>query len=352
MAWVLYGRGFSPLVFTEKGAKITSGAREICRTSYEPRLTVSSAWDASHISLQTFQPGSSTSEAISLTFGRWKKIMDSVKGGLLPENEKVKAILEVGDKIILDTTASKRILLTGYHDNTTTTITRTELESDSCVDGLYCMGEDDGIFTHLKNGQVSSATLSSSALKLNRPVLSAPTLVRKVTCASSHVLFLTNTGGKGRVLSLGLNNRGQLGHGDILARPHPSVVEALDGIGIMDVDCGNWHSLAVSEYGDVYSWGWNSDGQLGHSADTATVAIPTLIELQEEMDFKLVRCGSRHSAALSVCGTVYTWGWDGWGQLGHPKAMGPVAMASPGGVVSWLHCEPWTTLYLVYENDA
>lgn len=41
---------------------------------------------------------------------------------------------------------------------------------------------------------------------------------------------------------------------------------ALAGIKIIKIKAGGWHSLALSEHGDLYAWGWNDTGQLGMNA--------------------------------------------------------------------------------------
>lgn len=43
----------------------------------------------------------------------------------------------------------------------------------------------------------------------------------------------------------------------------PALVEPLAGIKIISISAGGWHSAAVSSFGDVYLWGFNSHGQLG-----------------------------------------------------------------------------------------
>lgn len=43
----------------------------------------------------------------------------------------------------------------------------------------------------------------------------------------------------------------------------PSSVEPLAGMKIVSISAGGWHSAAVSSFGDVYLWGFNSHGQLG-----------------------------------------------------------------------------------------
>jgi alpha-tubulin suppressor-like RCC1 family protein len=40
-------------------------------------------------------------------------------------------------------------------------------------------------------------------------------------------------------------------------------VEALSGLGIRKIACGHWHSAAASVDGTVYTWGWDERLQLG-----------------------------------------------------------------------------------------
>lgn len=139
--------------------------------------------------------------------------------------------------------------------------------------------------------------------------------VKGVTNGPNHTLILTNAG---LVYSFGYGNHGQLGHGDLISRhTHPVLIEALAGVPIMGVACGGWHSLVVSGCGDMYSWGWNQDGQLGHSHTHSMIATPILVEgIPEETEIIKVSCGSRHSSGLSKDGLCFVWGWNEYGQLG------------------------------------
>lgn len=71
--------------------------------------------------------------------------------------------------------------------------------------------------------------------------------------------------------------------------------------------------------GKLYSWGSNRYGQLGVSGtNTYKINKPTQIHLPHTLskvsDFS---CGEEHSAFLSEKGEVYTWGYGNDGQLGH-----------------------------------
>ncbi|XP_016399022.1 RCC1 domain-containing protein 1-like, partial [Sinocyclocheilus rhinocerous] len=142
-------------------------------------------------------------------------------------------------------------------------------------------------------------------------------------------------------------SHGQLGHGALASQEEPQVVEALWGVPIRAVSAGSWHSASVSAGGDLYMWGWNESGQLGlpsrgleeeqlrgkssgntekpinedekKEADVfiSIQALPALVDVPNVSEISRISCGSRHTAAVTGTGDLYTWGWGHYGQLGH-----------------------------------
>lgn len=124
----------------------------------------------------------------------------------------------------------------------------------------------------------------------------------------------------------------QLGHGDLYNLDTPTEVEALAGVKITKIRAGGWHCFALSEFGDLYTWGWNDTGQLGvrHTGTKGVLnreglkshPIPTLVDILDEngeeitIDVIDIGCGSRHSAILLADNTVWTSGYNKYGQLG------------------------------------
>ena len=48
---------------------------------------------------------------------------------------------------------------------------------------------------------------------------------------------------------------GQLGHGDDKSyRQIPTKVESLDGLVIVKIACGQYHTIAITDDGDAYTW--------------------------------------------------------------------------------------------------
>ena len=78
---------------------------------------------------------------------------------------------------------------------------------------------------------------------------------------------------------------------------------------------GSSHTLAVSVAGHVYSWGSGAFGKLGHG-DDVNVRIPRQVEFKRKRIAR-VACGPDHSAAVSEAGEVLTWGAGSYGNLGH-----------------------------------
>jgi YD repeat-containing protein len=79
---------------------------------------------------------------------------------------------------------------------------------------------------------------------------------------------------------------------------------------------GGWkHAVALSSDGKVLTWGDNTAGQIGNGI-TSTVGISVPIVVPGLNNMLAVSGGDRFTAALKSDGTVWTWGWNGFGQLG------------------------------------
>jgi chromosome segregation ATPase len=138
-----------------------------------------------------------------------------------------------------------------------------------------------------------------------------------VAAGSFHTVVLTQ---QGEVFSWGCGRDGQLGHGDWGSPRVPHLVKALQGKDVIQVGCGEYHSAALTSSGELYTWGDGGDGQLGHG-DWRTkgfrLAQPRLVKALAGKGVTSLSCGEYHTAVLSADGTVYTWGKSVNGQLGN-----------------------------------
>ncbi|ERL91683.1 hypothetical protein D910_09010 [Dendroctonus ponderosae] len=141
-----------------------------------------------------------------------------------------------------------------------------------------------------------------------------PYLANKVVeCAlgDNHTLFLTN---EGQVYSCGNNDYGQLGHDQPRKRPQP--VTGLDAYNIVRVACGATHSTALNQWGQVFSWGSDYHGQLGQQLGENIQPVPKIVKALASQHVIQLVCGQRHTVALTNNGDILAWGANNFGQLG------------------------------------
>jgi alpha-tubulin suppressor-like RCC1 family protein len=87
---------------------------------------------------------------------------------------------------------------------------------------------------------------------------------------------------------------------------------------IIEIKCGCKHSLALTKSGEVYAWSPNGSINLGN--DSQNNGKPVKINGFDEEKVKMISCGLHHSLALTENGHVYSWGANVFGQLGvHSK---------------------------------
>lgn len=122
----------------------------------------------------------------------------------------------------------------------------------------------------------------------------------------------------GAVFSWGRGSWGKLGHGDCNARLVPTEIDCDFGEEVVVVACGRDHTVAVTVGGCLLSWGRGSFGQLGlgNCNDTAT---PTLVGREDTFGsgVLMVACGTFHTLAVTQEGDLFSWGLGAKGRLGH-----------------------------------
>lgn len=85
---------------------------------------------------------------------------------------------------------------------------------------------------------------------------------------------------------------------------------------ISTVACNGNHTCCLSSTGVVYAWGEGTYGQLGLGIETNIALEPKEIPGLQDKDIVNVYCGQNHSIFLSSTGAVYACGNGYYGQLG------------------------------------
>ena len=124
----------------------------------------------------------------------------------------------------------------------------------------------------------------------------------------------------GRVYTWGGNSNGQLGHDDEQPRLLPTALGrgGFGGAKVVVVACGTAHTMAVTAEGGVWTCGRNADGQLGHGGRVYTPVFTRVASSCFDGErIVMGACGDKHSIVASEAGRVWTWGAGGSGRLGH-----------------------------------
>mmetsp|Transcript_10926 Transcript_10926/g.38382 ORF Transcript_10926/g.38382 Transcript_10926/m.38382 type:complete len:1143 (-) Transcript_10926:44-3472(-) len=141
----------------------------------------------------------------------------------------------------------------------------------------------------------------------------------------------------GKLYSWGASACGQLGHSDTEHMPKdvegypyqpvPLLVGVLQDTFIVQIACGDAHTVALSREGVLFSWGGGGCGQLGHSETSKMPKdedgcpyqlTPRVVEHLRPHVVSTIACGKAHTIAVSDRGRMFTWGAGACGQLGHP----------------------------------
>lgn len=197
--------------------------------------------------------------------------------------------------------------------------------SEIAAGALHCVAVTvDGLCFTWGNNESGQLGLGPDMPK----IVSVPMLVKAVNCVKSaacgyqHTIFLNYSG---NILTAGLGEGGILGHSNTYSCPYPKTILSMNKIQFTSIKSGGYHSLALSSSGQVFVWGRGEGGQLGldqeeliKNGQDIYIDCPTRI-LNSLQDKKIVQiaCGEAHNLALTSLGQVYAWGWGSNGQLGN-----------------------------------
>lgn len=155
-------------------------------------------------------------------------------------------------------------------------------------------------------GQLGFGVPNDSAVPVQVVGLSG---VRAIAAGGAHACAIVVGGA---VKCWGQNRDGQLGNGKT---KNSSTPVAVDGItGATQISSFGNHTCVVIVDGSVRCWGSNVHGQLGAGFTSAREVRP--ISVSSVNNVVQVSVGVVHTCALVNGGTVWCWGYNGYGALG------------------------------------
>lgn len=182
--------------------------------------------------------------------------------------------------------------------------------------------------------------------------------VQTISRSSNWKLVATGSGQNAEV-TIGIKTDGTLwnwGYGRFgvlgdLSNTHKSspVQTVSGGTNWLTCDTGGDHSAGIKTDGSLWLWGINYRGFLGDN--TVTAKSSPVQTVAGGNNWKQVSCARKVTAAIKLDGTLWTWGDNGWGSLGHNTTIGAAGhKSSPTQVVG--SGSPWKQVSCSPANMA
>ncbi|KAG6529918.1 hypothetical protein ZIOFF_012135 [Zingiber officinale] len=171
--------------------------------------------------------------------------------------------------------------------------------------------------TRISADKSSNPSGARTDILLPKPIESNVVLdAHHVACGVRHVALVTR---QGELFTWGEESGGRLGHGvgtDII---HPRLLESLSTFNVDYVACGEFHTCAITAAGELYTWGdgTHNAGLLGHGTNVCHWVPKRVSFPLEGLHVSHVSCGVWHTAIITTTGQLFTFGDGTFGVLGH-----------------------------------
>ncbi|XP_007433307.1 X-linked retinitis pigmentosa GTPase regulator [Python bivittatus] len=171
-----------------------------------------------------------------------------------------------------------------------------------------------------------------------------------ISCGDEHTSVVTENG---KLYMFGSNNWGQLGFGTKNTVNKPTCVKVLKPEKVKLAACGRNHTLIYTEKGNLYAAGGNSEGQLGLGDTEERSAFHLVSYFTSQHQIKQLAAGSYTSAALTEDGQLFMWGDNSEGQigLGNEANVCVPHQVDVGKPVFWISCGYYHSALITCDGE-
>jgi len=122
----------------------------------------------------------------------------------------------------------------------------------------------------------------------------------------------------GKLFSWGAGGGGALGTGDTRNAKTPQPVPYFASRKVVQIAAGYAHTMVLTDSGELYTFGVGTYGQLGLNGTNMEIDPQRVRAPRGAGRWSAVTAGAHHSIAVTNKGRVYAWGQNKYGQLGLP----------------------------------
>ncbi|MCT6874486.1 MAG: hypothetical protein M3Z43_05585, partial [Bifidobacterium sp.] len=214
---------------------------------------------------------------------------------------------------------------------------------------VYTWGDN----TH---GELGRSTTSIPADKPGKADTPAGVTFTQASAGESHSVAVS---ADGSIYTWGNSDNGRLGR-DTNSTPadKPGKADTPTGITFTQASAGGWHTVALSSDGSLYTWGDNNYGRLGRDTSKTPADKPGKADTPAGITFTQASAGAWYCMALGTDGNLYSWGDNTNGQLGRntggsTQDASPAKVAFPGrGVPTQVQFDNATATGLTGNPDG
>ena len=214
-------------------------------------------------------------------------------------------------------------------------VTATAISSEGQTS--YALGSDGNVYAWGvgTDGQLGNDTTTGTQ---PTPVaVSLPTGVT-ATAIAAYAFGAYALGSNGTLYAWGEGQYGQLGNDTTtMIQTTPVAVSLPDGVSVTAITAGAATGYALGSNGTVYAWGYGYDGECGIATLFTRALAPVAVSLPAGVTATAIGGGQHTGYAIASNGNVYAWGYGTDGELGNGTTTEPqrtpVAVSLPAGVV-------------------
>ncbi len=185
------------------------------------------------------------------------------------------------------------------------------------IDKLFPISAGSNIVDIIAGGRYTARLFQDSIIEI-QGVMTKLLILSDIVSLGSGVNHLFMIKSDSTILAWGDNNRGQLGDGTTVSQDSNIAVQVLGLSNVISIKGGQRHSIALKDDGTVWTWGWNGKGQLGNNTlidELTPIQVPGLDSVIE------ISAGVLHCMARRADSTIWAWGQNAQGQLGNDTSL-------------------------------